>query len=132
MKTGASSLQSRSSKKLLTKSNWFKQKSKEDLYEGAKHKRGKKRNNPTPNPARREHPKTVLFCEYTPDGELAKKLRELFTRLQPLLEFGIKVVKKAGTPLKAKFPTNMWEGTPRGRYNIQPGAEHIPPCTMFV
>ena len=55
-------------------------------------------------------PKTVLFVEYTHGGELANKMRELTSRLAPILGFKIKVVERAGTPLKSNFRLyNLWD-----------------------
>ena len=78
--------------------------------------------------------KTVLFTEFTKDGELASTLRELCTRLAPLLGFKIKVVERAGTALKNMFPTNnLWEGQKCGRPDCttcEQGAEIMSPCTQ--
>ena len=61
-------------------------------------------------------PKTVLFVEYTKGGELATRLRELSNRLAPILGFKIKIVERAGTPLRNSFPlNNLWEGMMCGR-----------------
>ena len=75
------SLGSRWRKKLLSKSNWFKRGSKEKAQYSKKRGEGKK------DTSEEEHPeiKSVLFCEYTADGELANKLRELMKRLEGLL-----------------------------------------------
>ena len=77
--------------------------------------------------------KTVLFVEYTQNGELASRLRELMNRLAPTLGFGVKVVERTGTALKNIFPlTNLWEGTGCSREDCitcLQGAEFTVPCT---
>ena len=79
-------------------------------------------------------PKTVLFVEYTKGGELATRLRELSNRLAPILGFKIKIVERAGTPLRNSFPlNNLWEGMMCGREECVPctqGAELLPQCTQ--
>ena len=60
--------------------------------------------------------KSVLFVEYTAQGELGKRLRELMTRLTPHLGFNIKVVERTGSALKHSFPqSSLWEGEHCGR-----------------
>ena len=50
-----------------------------------------------------------MFVEYTPGGELAKRLREQLLSMEKLMGFKIKVVERAGTPIKDLFsPTNVW------------------------
>ena len=55
--------------------------------------------------ARRDTPKTVLFVEKTAMGGLGKQLRELMTRLAPILGFTVKVVERTGSNLKSHFPS---------------------------
>ena len=78
-------------------------------------------------------PKTVLFVEHTVMGELGKRLRELMTRLAPILGLKVKVVKRAGSSLKSHFPqSSLWDGAPCGRENCitcTQGAEMLLPCT---
>ena len=110
-RTAKESQGARTRMKLLGKSTWFKSRggsSKKDLYGN---QGGVKKNKPT----RREQPRSttptprsVLFVEQTPGGELAVQLRELFTRLAPTLGFYIKVVERTGRRLTNIFPlTNL-------------------------
>ena len=61
-------------------------------------------------------------------------MKELAKRLAPTLGFVIKVVEKAGSPLKNNFPlNNLWEGTKCGREECIPciqGAKVLPNCTQ--
>ena len=60
--------------------------------------------------------KTVLFCEFSKDGELASALREMFGRMEETLGFGIKVVERNGLTMRNQFPlSNLWEGVGCGR-----------------
>ena len=79
-----------------------------------------------------EH-KTVIFVEYTREGELGNRLRELYNRLSGMLGFNIKVVERAGSTLRSQFPvTTLWDGAPCPREECimcSQGAETIQPCT---
>ena len=115
---------SRWRKKILSKSNWFKKRSKKEQYDAGK---GSKRKENTSEFS--PEVKSVLFCEYTPDGELAGELRELMKRLENTLGFTIKVVERTGRPLKSQFPLdNLGEGAACGRQDCTTctqGAETI-------
>ena len=73
-----------------------------------------------------------MFVEYTKNGELAKKLRELTGRLADVVGFKVKVVERTGTSLKSLFPTNnLWDGQMCEREDCttcQQGAEMLPNC----
>ena len=131
-RTSEDSVKSRARKKLLGKSTWFKGNS----------SGGKKNTNFGGNTgSRREHWKastgplrtrTVLFVEHTPDGILAKRLREQLGRMEQTIGFRIKVVERAGTRLKDMFSlTNLWGGSKCEREDCttctQEG-EDIPDC----
>ena len=52
-----------------------------------------------------------MFVEQTRGGQLAKDIREVLTRLEPLLGFKVKVVERSGTSLRNMMPnTNPWAG----------------------
>ena len=75
----------------------------------------------------------MLFVEYTRNGELAGKLRELTKRLAPIMGFCIKVVERTGSSLRSQFPlNNLWDGQKCGRTDCttcEQGAEMLPNCT---
>ena len=53
--------------------------------------------------------RSVIFVEHTPDGMLAKRLREQVNRMEHIMGFKLKVVERTGTRLKDMFsPTNVW------------------------
>ena len=78
--------------------------------------------------------RTVQFVEQTPGGELAARMRELISRLEPMLGFGVRVAERCGKSLQSLFPlNNLWKGTKCGREDCitceQQGAEELPDCT---
>ena len=72
-RTGASSKHTRTMKKLLSKSSWYRLPAKEDLYKGGAGSKGRK--GFTKEPTGRTDVKSTLFVNYTKEGELAKLLR---------------------------------------------------------
>ena len=64
----------------------------------------KKRSTQNLEKSREAKTAAVLFVENTKGGILAKNLREVMERLKPILGYSIKVVERAGTPLKLMFP----------------------------
>ena len=76
--------------------------------------------------------KSVVFVEQTKDGEPGKRLREVITRLAPILRLSIKVVERPGGTLKSRLPKNIWEGAKCGRekcITCNQDAEFYIPCT---
>ena len=112
-RTSEDSGKSRARKKLLGKSTWFKGnanggKGNTNLRGGKNMKRGNNLKADT-GPLKT---RTVLFVEHTPDGTLAKRLREQLERMEQTIGFKIKVVEHAGTKLKDMFSlTNLWGGS---------------------
>ena len=45
-----------------------------------------------------------MFVENTKGGVLAKNLREVVERIKGILRYRVKIVERAGTPLKLMFP----------------------------
>ena len=78
-------------KKMLSKYSWYKgaRSKAADHYKGAVRRMNVNDKGATGRELRRTTPKTVLFVEQTPMGELGKKLRELMTRLTPILGFSV-------------------------------------------
>ena len=118
-------------RKLTGSSSWFKNNRKN------KPKYSKQGGSPKTKPGEQleQHidTKTILFVEYTKDGEFANNLREMMKRLAPTLGFNVKIVERAGTNLGSKFPlSNLWEGITCGRIDCitcNQGAEM--PVTVF-
>ena len=137
-RTARESKELRMRTKLTGKTSWFKKRGgqKRDWYGGTKHhfrsktdgKGGRSTTIPT------SVPKSVIFVEQTPGGELAKRLRELLTRIEPTVGFSIKVVERSGRSLQSLFPlTSLWDGAACGRKDdcttCYQGAEMLPNCT---
>ena len=89
-------------KKLAGGTEWYRKKRKAGgtpPLTGRGRKKGRQGSNKTTVPTR-----TVMFVEYTPDGKLAKELREVLGGIEHILGFRIKVVERSGTALARKFP----------------------------
>ena len=131
-RTAQDSLGQRVKNKLLGKSSWFRKPGgagRNKLTRRGGGLKGGSTSKDTEYPVR-----TVLFVEQTPRGELAAKMRELVSRLEPLLGFKIKIAERCGKTLQSQFPlNNLWGGTKCGREDCttceQDGAEELPDCT---
>ena len=65
---------------------------------------------------KREDPKAVMFCPYTPGGELAKRLREVEQDMEKNSGYRIKIVEEAGEKvLDILHSSNPWKGEDCGR-----------------
>ena len=106
----------RQKKKLLAKSNWFKQKKK---TEEPGDFQGKKQNFPSKGQKASSGdltPKTVLFVPRTPGGELVTRLRKAEQEISRITGETIKIVEKAGTMIKRLVhKANPWAGENCGR-----------------
>ena len=104
----------RNRKKLTGKTQWFRNRRKNDQ----KNKAGKPHGRRPPTAQRcpgstREQKETrttsVLFVEQTPNGELARRFREAEVELSKLTGFRIKIVERNGTKVKnILHVTNPW------------------------
>ena len=131
-RTAKESMNDRSKKTLLGKSNWFKGRKKTNEYKGDGGRKGSNKSNKNSQEEQISQ-KTVLFVEHTTNGELGARLRGVIARLAPMMGFSIKVVERAGGALRNQFPqASLWEGAPCGRPNCvtcNQGSEMIAPCT---
>ena len=138
-RTSAESRGTQIRKKLLDKTEWFKKRN-NGRQEEAKsmhrvlHKQPRKQlQSSLSTTCKPLKTRSVLFVEQTKDGRLAKDIREGLLRLEGILGFRIKVVEKAGAPLKRIFPnTNPWAGAHCSREDCvtcNQGAEELPNCT---
>ena len=131
-RTAAQSARSRLKKKLLGKTDWYKKKRKPDPEAPVLRRslKAKKEEKPkiTSVPT-----SSVMFVGYSPNGELAKNLREEMLNIEKQLGFRFRIVEKCGTPLKLLFsPSKLWEGVQCGRDTCIPckqGGEVIQNCT---
>ena len=78
--------------------------------------------------------RAVLFVEQTPQGELAKKMKEQLQGLEATLGFRIRVVERTGRSLKNIFSQNQVSGgleCGRGAcITCSQDGEEKPPCTL--
>jgi hypothetical protein len=135
------SANSRRTKKLLARSQWFRS-SKEGEEEEAttppatsEERRvadrgagGKQAgSNITNKPQERSAPvrtTTVLFVEFSKEGSLQKEMRGVLDRLKPMLGFGVRVTERGGTTLGSMLSNkNLWNGQPCGRPKCRPCAQ---------
>ena len=151
----ASSAQSRKSKKLTQKSNWFRTKGEEgdndDKVKGGVEQAKSVRDggyrgdaqgyrkqgalemkNPRVKFERDQTPSTVLFVEFSKGGSLQKTVRAVVDRLKGLLGFTIRVTERGGMPLSSLLSSkNLWRGLECGRGEcrvcVQPG-EKLEDC----
>ena len=122
--------------RLIGKSTWFKRRKGNKKMEphGRGNQVGANRSSNTTTTTPPTNPKSVLFVDQTPGGELASKLRELFMRLEPTVGFFVKVVERPGRSLQGLFPlTTLWDGASCGRTEecrtCYQGADVLPNCT---
>ena len=97
--TAKESSGSRSRKKLLSRSSWYKKKRKQNPYDknqGGGNRRADQESNKEGAKNHVEQ-KSLMFVEQTEMGELARRLRDLMTRISPTLGFSIKIVERTGT-----------------------------------
>ena len=77
-----------------------------------------------------KEPQAVV--EYSKNGELASRMKDLTKRLSEVTDFRVKVVERAGGTLKDQFPTTtLWEGSScdrTGCTKCNQGAEKLPNC----
>ena len=114
----------RARKKLLDRSEWYKSKKKvrEEQQDNKVHN---ERSGPNRRPFIKPKPislqsdknlqtgghqvqqlktRSIMFVEQTKGSKLAKALREVLSRLEPMLGFKVKIVEKSGTSLRKLMP----------------------------
>ena len=102
-RTARESQGARERKKLISKLNWNRSEKKPDYYADERAGSTNSVGGAEPKGAASRQFKSVLFIEHTPDGELAKRLREVLLRLSPVMGFTVKVVERNGGALQNKF-----------------------------
>ena len=141
-------------KKLLGKSNWFKQQggnknesgggsAMPNLSEGEEGRGGPYRKHilrPDVQTKERQKKKTepeiktrsVLFVNFSKGGTLAKGVRGVLQRLEPLLGFRVKVQEKGGSKLQSILSNkHIWKGGKCGRHDCHPckqGGDKVENC----
>ena len=93
-------------RKLIGRTTWFRSKrkgNKKELYgnrNGAKPGLGGAKGSTGTSLTQR----SVLFVQQTRKGELSRRLRELMSRIAPIIGFNVKIVERTGSTLGSKFP----------------------------
>ena len=116
-RTSEESRGGRIKKKTTGRNNWFRKKKKTSTAQGkmSYDKEVSSRTGMKPSPkveGRGESTNSkedariaaVMFVENTKGGVLAKNLREVVERIKGILGYRVKIVERAGTPLKLMFP----------------------------
>ena len=128
--TAKKSSRTRLIKKLLSKTSWYRNRNNKDAA-GSYNTTSKKGAESKMKEQDRE-PQTVLFVEYSKEGELATSMKELTKRLSEVTGFKVKVVERAGGALRDQFPTTtLWDGSSCDRIDCttcNQGAEKLPNC----
>ena len=135
-RTAGDSLGLRMRTKLVGKTTWFKRRggNRKDRHSGSSKSNRKKADETRGSNTNSSIPKSVLFVDQTPGGELASRLKELMTRVEPTIGFTVKIVERSGLSLQSQFPlTTLWDGAACGRegecVTCYQGAEMLPNCT---
>ena len=142
-RSAGQSAATRRTKKLLAKSNWFRQDKSDTESEERPEGISEKRRGTTGGQSSQGgkdgakdvqlRTTTVMFVEFTRGGMLQKLMRDTMDRLTPMLKFKVKVAEKGGTTLGSLLSNkNLWSGQECGRTNCrtcaQPG-DKKEPCT---
>ena len=128
-RTSKDSGTSRAKKKILGKSTWFKGGTKKGPKVQKRGNTGVKRKRGDDEDLRT---RSVMFVNYTGEGEMAKRLRLELGNMENLMGFRMKVIERTGTKLKDLFsPTNIWKGSKcerEGCTTCSQGGEDLPDC----
>ena len=100
--TAAESSQGRIRKKLLAKSSWYKSRRREDV-QGELQGAGRKTNVKKTRSGAHLKTRAALFVEQTPQGELARRLKEQMVKLEPILGYKVRIVERTGRSLGSIF-----------------------------
>ena len=141
-RTAGESNWSRARKKLLGKSEWFRGKAKTEVEtakmgppnsEDQPHNTGGATEGKKGQKTTEMETKTVLFCEQTRNGELARRLKEVESRMSEITGFRTRIVEGVGNKLQQLLSnSNPWSGAHCGREDCTPcnqGGENLQDCT---
>ena len=130
-RTAKESKYGRMKKKLIGKSSWYKRKS--EAKNTGEQPHGSKVSITRPPPREDLKTRDVLFLEQTPNRELARQVKELLQRLEPVLGFRLSVVERTGRSLQnLHFQATIWKRSHCDREHCvtcQQGDEDMPDCT---
>ena len=120
-RSAKNSLQSRTRKKLLSRENWYKKQESEPEKQDKNYKTNGLPGGPRALGTKTSRDKNikqdknmiraVMFVPYTPNGELAKSLRQNEEKLSELTGTKLKIVERTGTKLQDILTkSNPWQG----------------------
>jgi hypothetical protein len=140
----------RRTKKLLAKSNWFRNEQEEDCNEiereyryarpptHSAEERGKN-NNTGKQSGAKLITSTVMFVEFSKGGSLQKCMKDVLDRIAPMMGFKVRVTEKGGSTLGSLLSNkNLWRGSPVGERNVElvlkmmKRKNHVPPGTLSM
>ena len=121
-RSGAASLQFRTTRKLIGKETWYKEERKrtrdeyDDWEETQRSMKRRKKGGERGGEEEGNRVTAVMFVPYTPRGELAKRLREVETDMEKHTGNKLKIVERSGTKLiDLIHKSDPWEGEDCGR-----------------
>ena len=133
-RTAKESMKGRVIKKAIGKNNWFRKSTKSKNFNENKGERTSYDKNGENNYQKNKKESgvqdkslrtaAVMFVENTKEGKLAKNLREVVERVKHILGYSIKIVERAGTPLKLLFSLSRVGG------GQECGRTECPTCTQ--
>ena len=110
--------ESRRRKKLLGKSNWFKQKNQKKYTFSSKPEAMRKKSKPK---SEELETVTVMFVSQTPNGELAKNLQKAENEIAKFTGERVRICERGGKTIRQILhKSNPWSGGPCGRKNCLP------------
>ena len=117
-RSAASSLQTRTRKKLTGKEDWYKKRStkrKRDEFD-KDDRRGRRKGEETSEDQKKDSTVSVMFVPYTKGGELARRLREAEEELMKQTGVKIKIVERTGRKIvDLLHKADPWQGKDCGR-----------------
>ena len=110
-RSAGSTLTSRYKKKIMAKTNWYKNKAKR--RSSCKEEKGRSKTKSKGKKSTTTQVKAVLFVPRTKGGELAKRLRTEEENLEGITGYRLKIVERSGKQVRREFcKSNPWAGTP--------------------
>ena len=110
--------ESRRRKKLLGKSNWFKNKNQREKYTFPRKQETEKKSKLK---SEEIETVTVMFVSQTPNGELAKRLQQAENKIAKFTGERVRICERGGKTIREILhKSNPWSGGPCGRRNCLP------------
>ena len=117
-RTAEESAGNRNRKKLLGKSTWYRGRNKDggDTRENGTGYGTSRGSGQSKQCGTGMRTRSVIFVEQTPQGELAKQMREQLGKMEHIFGYRLRLVERTGRNLMSVFPqTSTWKGEKCGR-----------------